>query len=176
MTPRPRDGASITQLAGRSAARSADPNTDGRQVLLRPLSGLILGLLLIQFLLGMVLNLYVELPKVHPGTENASFFERTVAGLTWAITGGDLALAAHAALGLLVLLGSASLLILAIASRRAAWVAVALVGGGAILGAGLNGTAFLNQGGQDFNSLEMSIGFAVAVAVYAIGLYSVRRT
>jgi quinol-cytochrome oxidoreductase complex cytochrome b subunit len=143
---------------------------------LRRLVGVILALLLIQFLLGMILNLYVKLPKVHPGTESTSFLQRIVEGLGWAITSGDLALAAHSALGMLILLISLCLLGLAIAARRAAWLVLAVVGVGAIVGAGLNGNGFLNQGGQDSDSMQMSIGFAVATAVYAVGLYAARQS
>ncbi len=145
---------------------------------LRPLATIMLVLQLAQFLVGMVVNLYVQIPPVHPGTQGASPFSenlpQTVQGLGWALAHGELALRVHVALGLLLGLTALSLLGLAIAARRRAWVVASLVGFLAIVGAGVNGVAFLNAGGHAFNSLAMSVNFLLALVAYGVGLYVTR--
>ena len=142
---------------------------------LRPLATATLVLLLTQFLVGMVVNLYVQLPPVHPGTAGASPFAenlpQTAQGLGWALAHGELAVRVHVALGLLLGLAALALLGLALASRRRAWVVASLVGFLAIVGAGVNGVAFLNAGGHAFNSLAMSVNFLLASVAYAVGFY-----
>ena len=142
---------------------------------LRPLAAVILFLLLAQFVVGMVVNLYVQLPPVHPGTQGASPFSenlpQTVQGLAWALAHGEPALRVHVALGLFLGLTALIVLALAIAARRRAWVVASLIGFLAIVGAGVNGVAFLNAGGHAINSLAMSVNFLLALVAYAVGFY-----
>jgi hypothetical protein len=62
------------------------------------------------------------------------------------------------------------LVVLAVRARRRAWVVAALIGAFGVIGAGFNGGSLLNDG-HDFSSLLMSIGFTIAVATYASGLF-----
>jgi hypothetical protein len=44
-----------------------------------------------------------------------------------------------------------------------------------VLGAGFNGGSFLNYH-QDFSSMLMATGFAIAVVAYSVGLYIANET
>jgi hypothetical protein len=57
-------------------------------------------LLLAQYLLGMVANLYVTIPAQHPGASAGNYFGGAASGIGWVIPDGPAWLAAHAALGL----------------------------------------------------------------------------
>jgi hypothetical protein len=128
-------------------------------------------LLLVQFLAGMFVNLFVAIPSGHPGSSGAALPAAFV-GMGWAIGGsGSFALAFHTILGLLLLLGSLALLAIAIRSGQRAMLvvatAIALVG---IVGAGLAGIGFLNYF-VDRATYSMAIGFTVAVAGYVATLF-----
>ena len=142
---------------------------DRQAAVLRWTTLLTVALLLFQLLVGMVVNLFVEVPKAHPGTGD-NVLGGAAAGLGWAITSGERTLAFHVLVGLLVGLLPIVLLVVAIASRRRGWTAVAAVALLATLYAGLNGLAFMDAGKQDDNSLQMTLGFAVALAAYTVGL------
>jgi hypothetical protein len=60
------------------------------------------GPLLVQFLVETAVNFYVQLPAVHPGTEEASGPARVLNGWCWALCAGQVALRAHVALGMLL--------------------------------------------------------------------------
>jgi hypothetical protein len=134
------------------------------------------GLLLVQFLVGMLVNFYVQLPTAHPGTETASAPVRALQGWGWALTANQWALRLHMALGMLLGLSALLLVGLAIASRRRAWVIASLFGLLGLLMAGLNGVAFMDYSGRDENSFVMSFGFALALVAYGVGLYVTRYT
>ncbi len=57
-------------------------------------------LLLIQYLLGMAVNLYVTVPGRHPGAGASNYFSGAASGLGWVISAGPGWAAAHAAFGL----------------------------------------------------------------------------
>jgi hypothetical protein len=128
-----------------------------------------LSLLLVQFLAGMFVNLYVGIPPNHPGSAAAPV-AGAVRGVAWAIVTGGPALAFHTALGVLLTAGSLALLALAILTGRRALVATTGVGLLGVLGAGLNGIGFLNYG-IDKATYLMSVGFSVAVAAYVATLF-----
>jgi hypothetical protein len=128
--------------------------------------------LLCQFLLGMAVNLFVQIPADHPGARPVEYFAGVTRSVGWALTDGGLWLALHAGLGLvLVLVGVAAVAAAARSGSRAAVVSTA-VGLLAILGAGFNGGSFLNYG-EDFSSMIMASLFAVALAGYLIGLWRI---
>jgi hypothetical protein len=136
----------------------------------RALTTLVLLLLAIQFLAGMVVNLFVQLPGAHPGAQAGEYFSGVVQGVGWALAAGPLPLQVHVVLGLLLLVASLAILALAIVSRRRVWIVTTVLGWVGIMAAGFNGASFLNYG-HDFSSLLMSIGFLLAVSAYAVGLY-----
>jgi len=131
-------------------------------------------LLLVQYLLGMVANLYVVLPERHPGAGARGYFTGAASGLAWVITRGPAWAAAHAAFGLaLVLAAFASI---ALTRRQGGRMAVVLsvLGALAILGAGFNGASFLNYG-HDFSSMIMAGLWALALACYVTSMFLAAR-
>ena len=150
-----------------------DVTTKSSQRMLRTLTLIILLLLAAQFLVGMLVNLFVVVPSSHPGANAPEYFSGVVTGVLWVLGHGTLWLLLHAIIGLLLFLASLILIGLAIASRRRAWIISSIVGLLGIVAAGFNGASFLNYG-LNFSSLLMSIGFLVAVFPYMIGIYVTR--
>jgi hypothetical protein len=127
--------------------------------------------LLAQYLLGMVVNLFVKIPESHPGAKPPEYFSGVVQSLGWVVThGGGLWLTLHAGLGLLLVLGSLAALILSIGSHDRAAVTTTAVGFVCLLGAAFNGGSFLNYG-EDFSSMIMATLFAIGMGSYAFGVY-----
>jgi hypothetical protein len=144
--------------------------------MLRPINAIILVLLAVQFLVGMVVNLFVKVPAVHPGADAPEYFSGVVQGVAWALLHAPLGLLVHAIVGLLLFVASLMLIGFAIAARRRAWIIVSVIGLLGIMLAGFNGASFMNYG-HDFSSLLMSIGFLLAAVPYTIGLsLAVRRS
>lgn len=133
--------------------------------------------LLVQFGLGMYVNLFAHIPLNHPGHRAKNFFAGSYHSVAWAETSphAPLILAFHAGLGLLLVLGSLWLTVLAIRGRRAGFVWAAVLGALFILGAGFNGASFLNYN-EDANSYVMALLFALAVLCYIIILALPGRT
>jgi hypothetical protein len=129
----------------------------------------VLVLLLGQFALGMAVNLYVAVPRHHPGARPTNYFTGSVRSVGWAIGSGPALLAAHAVIGLLLVLASATVLALAIGTRRRATIVSALLGAGFIVGAGFNGASLLDFS-NTISSLIMSLLFAVAMLAYIVVL------
>jgi hypothetical protein len=132
---------------------------------------MMLSFLLVQFMLGMAVNLFVKIPKVHPGARASDYFAGIAAGVPWAITQDSPWLSLHGALGLLLVVGSLTVLAQAIRARRRGWMVVAILGFMGVLAAGFNGASFVNYG-EDFSSMLMATGFALASAAYVSGLYT----
>jgi len=133
--------------------------------------------LLVQFGLGMYVNLFATIPLNHPGHGANDFFAGSYHSVAWAETSphAPLILAFHAGLGLLLVLGSLWLAVLAIRGRRAGFVWAAVLGALFILGAGFNGASFLNYN-KDANSYVMALLFAAAVLCYIVLLALPRST
>ena len=159
-----------------STATRNGETTKTAQLRLRTITVIILVLLAVQFLVGMLVNLFVQVPSVHPGANAPEYFSGVVQGVVWALIQGPLWLLIHAIVGLLLFLASLILIGFAIAARRRAWIIVSVVGFVGIVAAGFNGASFMNYG-HNFSSLLMSIGFLVAAVPYTIGLsLGVRRS
>jgi hypothetical protein len=142
---------------------------------LRRLAGILLVLLLLtQLLLGMYVNLFLALPETHPGTGMPWYVVRAADGLVWAVTRTNLAFEVHASLGVLLLVGGLVLVVLAVLARQRVWIAAAVSGLAGMVLAGVNGLNFMNLGGHALDSLLMAIGFTIATASYAVGLYITR--
>ncbi len=142
--------------------------------MLHLIAGITLLLLAAQFLVGMIVNLYVQLPSVHPGTGASNFFLGGVQGIVWALGHGTWAIVVHVALGLLLVFASFLLIGLSLASRQRAWILLSLTGWIGVVGAGFNGASFLNYG-HDISSLLMSVGFLLATISYTIGFSQRQR-
>lgn len=126
--------------------------------------------LVVQFLLGMIVNLFVTIPNHHPGAHASDFFTGAASALGWVIPHGATWLVAHVILGLV--LAIASLINLAWAPRTQSkpYTAAAFLAALAIIGAAFNGTSFLNYG-HDFSSMIMAGLWAVATTCYLTCLY-----
>jgi hypothetical protein len=117
----------------------------------------------VQYALGMWVNLYVTLPARDQG---GGFF--TAIGR--ALANGPVALGIHAGLGLLLVLGSISLLVRSVLSRNAALIVLSAVFFLALLGAASSGASFVDSG-RDSASASMAILTGVALICSLVSLY-----
>lgn len=129
-----------------------------------------LGMLIIQFLLGMAVNLFVTIPSNHAGANPPEYFSGVVTSVRWAILHGGLWLTLHAVWGLLIVLGAIGALVQAIRIGGGGRITLAVLGFIGVLGAGFNGGSFLNYG-ENFSSMLMAVGFALAISAYITLLY-----
>jgi hypothetical protein len=137
-----------TAAAGRRAAGS-DPTV--RLARLRRSNFGILIMLIVQFVLGMIYNLYGTAP--------------TSAKSIGLFSSPDLAL--HVVLGILLFLAAVGQLVQTIRARHALALGLSAVGLLSILGAGFAGLGFTGSGANSA-SLGMSLAFALALACYAV--------
>jgi len=129
----------------------------------------LLTMLAIQFILGMILNLFVTIPKVHPG-QSGNFGSRSIHGFGWAITnGGGITLLLHVIMAILLLIASLSLVIRTISAKSSFWVGVSAFGAIGVIVALTNGLAFIGYD-SDATSFVMAMGFITAAAAYSTGL------
>jgi hypothetical protein len=132
-------------------------------------------MLIVQFLLGMAVNLFVTIPTNHPGAKPPEYFSGVAQSVFWAITQGHILLILHAVFGLVIVVGAAVLLVQGIQSRIRSLIIATGFGAFGVLAAGFNGGSFLNYN-EDFSSMLMAAGFSVAVAAYVFGLYLTAQT
>jgi len=141
-----------------TAAPPTAQKSRSRQAGLRRASLAILIALIVQFALGISVNLYVTLPAAgHPG--HSSWF------------GNGPLLALHAALGMFLTLAAIFVLVRAIMARSAVLIVTSAAGLVAIGLAFFFGASFTDKLTNGY-SLGMAIAFAAALACYAIGLYT----
>jgi hypothetical protein len=136
----------------------------------RALVGVVFALL-VQYLLGMAVNLFVTIPTQHPGANPPEYFSGVVQSVTWAVLHGPLLLVLHAAFGLLLVVASIAAVVRAwpLGGRMLRWATA--LGALFVLAAGSNGSSFLNYN-QDFSSMIMASFFALAVASYVLALFA----
>lgn len=121
--------------------------------------GIMVILLLIQYVLGLSYNLFGPAPTpAHP----LQMFSNPQLG-------------AHSALGILVVLGSIDMLAAGIRTHRALPLAAVIVGILSILGAFTAGTMFL-PAGSDATSMTMGTLTALAILCYTTVLWAPART
>ena len=147
----------------------AEPRAPSQPSLRGHTLALLLALVL-EFLLGMWVNLFVVIPSHHPGV-SPSYFAGAVGGVLWALFAGPLFLRLHVVLGLLLGLMGLSHLARTLAApppRRLGWSIVGLFG---LLGGAGKGASFINYG-HDFSSMLMSVGFALALVGYGMSIGS----
>jgi len=128
--------------------------------------GLLVGLL-IQFLAGMLVNLFVTIPTSHPGASPAEYFGGSVQSVIWALGQRGLpGLVVHTGWGLVLVVGGLALAVRARKARRRGVTVAAVLGFLFMLGAGFNGASFLDFH-EDASSMIMATLFALAVLCYA---------
>jgi hypothetical protein len=114
-------------------------------------------LLLAQFVLGMIVNLYVTIPASGNVTGRAAVF-----------------LYAHMVLGAALLVVALVLTGLAVAARRRRWLISSAIGAAGIALAIWGGLTFLTDGGHPGDSLLMAMGFIIAITSYATAAHHSR--
>ena len=124
-------------------------------------------LLLAQYLLGMAVNVAVVLPKHHPGTAASNYFAGVASGLGWVISDGPAWAAAHAAIGLALVVAALAVIALTWRAGTRTERAASVLGLLFIVGAGFNGASFLNYG-HAVSSFIMAALWALATACYVI--------
>jgi hypothetical protein len=112
-------------------------------------------MLLIEFVLGMNVNLFAKLPASDQGKGVVSAFGR-------AVTDGPIALSLHALFGTLLLVSGFTLVIRTWSLRRTSFLVLAIVGFIAILMAWFSGARFV---GTMANGASMTMGIATGVAI-----------
>jgi hypothetical protein len=132
-----------------TAARATRQTQASRLVRLRMSSLGVVVMLIIQFILGMIYNLYGTAPT---STKSIGLFSSP-----------DLAL--HVILGILLFIAALGQLIRAIGIRHRLSIWLSAIGLLSILGAGFAGLGFTGSGASSA-SLGMSLAFATALACY----------
>jgi hypothetical protein len=138
-----------------AATRTAGPDQAARLVRLRMSSLGAVAMLIIQFILGIIYNLYGTAPT---STKSVGLFSSP-----------DLAL--HVILGILLVIAAVGQLIRAIGIRHALSIWMSAVGLVSILAAGFAGLGFTGNGASGA-SLGMSLAFAVALACYVVLVFA----
>jgi hypothetical protein len=123
----------------------------------------LLAMLIVQFAIGMWVNLYATIPAKDSGSG-------IFGAIGKALTNPPASLATHAGLGLLIVLAAAALVVRSIVTRHIASIVVSVIGLAAIVAAALNGARFVADGGPANASLAMALSTAVAMLSYAFGL------
>jgi hypothetical protein len=117
----------------------------------------------VQYALGIWVNLYVTVPARDQGSGFLTAIGRSLAN-------GPVALGIHAGLGLLLVLGSISLVVRSVLSRNGALIAASAVFFLALLGAASSGASFVDTG-RDSASASMAMLTGVALICSLISLY-----
>lgn len=126
-------------------------------------------LLLIQAGIGMVVNLYVSVPRSHPGAQPGDFFTGAFRSVVWALGHGALALAIHAALGVALVAVTVALAAGALRHRRGVVAGCCTLAALLVIGAGFNGASFLSYN-LNVNSLIMALLSFGALLCYLVGI------
>jgi hypothetical protein len=123
----------------------------------------VLVMLIVQFAIGIVVNLYVTVPAADQGNLLHAFGK--------ALSNGPAALASHAGLGLLIVLAAIGLVVRSSMARHVPTIVLSVIGLLAIAAAAINGVRFVADGGPSNASLAMALSTAVALLCYAISLF-----
>ena len=147
-------------------ARHAPGTRQARRVsALRKNSFGISAMLLVQYGLGMGVNLYARVPAADRGAG-------VIAALGRALTSQPVVLAAHTALGLLMLVAGISVLVRAVRARHRGAIAASAAGLAAITAAAFSGAAFVSND-QAGASMAMAVLTGVALLCYLANLLMV---
>jgi hypothetical protein len=152
---------------GQATSAGTDPSS--RQLArLRGSSFGMLVMLIAQFAIGIVVNLYVTVPAADQGS--------LLHAIGKALSDPPAALATHAGLGLLIVLAAIGLVVRSVVARHVPTVVASVLGLLAIIGAAVNGVRFVADGGPNNASLAMALSTAVAMLCYAVSLFVLSGT
>jgi hypothetical protein len=124
----------------------------------------VLMMLIVQFAIGIVVNLDVTVPAADKGSG-------LLGAIGKALSAGPVALGVHAGLGLLIIVSAVALVVRSVLARHTAVIVASAVGLLAIIAAAANGASFVSDGGQSSASLAMALATAVALICYAVSLF-----
>lgn len=152
----------------RTTAAVAGPVPSAR--ILRAALAVQLALFAAQLIIGIVVNLYVKVPDVHPGSASAApatgYFGDLGAVLAWALTAGPFPLTLHVVLGIVLIVIGLGLIPLA-RGGGAAQIILTTIAALCTIGAAFNGGSFLIFGNDDnLSSLIMESLFTAAATCY----------
>lgn len=116
-------------------------------------------LLLVQFVLGVYVNLYVTVPGADQGH-----------GIGKALGSGPPSLILHIVIGLLLVLAALGFLVQAVLARSPGLIAAAAAGLIAMIGAAFAGSRFVGSG-NDAASMLMAVLSVAGLLCYGISLY-----
>jgi hypothetical protein len=140
-------------------ATSTGRGSTGRAAGLRQASLAALVLLVIQYGIGIGINLYVTVPAADHGHSIGT-----------AISNGPGVLAAHIVIGLLLILAAAALVVQAIRARHPGLIVTSVIGLLALVGAAAQGAAFVSNA-RPSASMTMAVLTGVALLSYGVSLY-----
>jgi hypothetical protein len=123
--------------------------------------------LLVQYGLGIAVNLFVTLPRQDHEAGPGSAIAR-------AMSHGPLAVAIHAGLGLALIVMALAMIIRAVITRQGGIIALALAGLLALGSAAYNGARFVGTGQNDA-SFTMALDWAIALLAYLLILFIASR-
>lgn len=120
---------------------------------------IMLGLLALQYVLGIATNLFVMFPQ------------KKDAGQLWEFAWKQPPLAIHIILGIILIVVAIVILTQSIGQKNKLWITISAIGVLTILIAGISGAIFVQTQTAAY-SFIMSISFSVAVIVYGWGVYA----
>lgn len=123
-----------------------------------------------QFVMGMLLNLFVKIPVVHPGTSGREYFSRSFTSLFWALSGaGGTALLIHALLGSVIFVGAVAFFAASLLRRARGWRWLSGIAAFFTFGAFFNGMSFLDYG-ENFSSAIMAGCWLISTGTVVVAL------
>ena len=115
-------------------------------------------MLILQYILGMIINMYVSFP------------DTKVAGQLWEFAWSQIPIAAHIILAILILIGAIVLCIRSARNKNRTWFRASGFGLLFVFIAGFSGAQFIATQ-NDALSFVMSLSFIFAIGSYVWGLY-----
>src|SRR5450755_398761 len=149
-------------LDAQSPARPVNTAATAGMARVRRGSLAVLVLVVVEYGIGMYVNLYVAVPRADHGRSVGS-----------AIANGPTTLSIHVVIGLLLGLGAIGVLVQAVIARHPGAIASSAVGLFALAFASATGASFTSSG-QPADSMGMSVLTGVGLLCYAANLYLLR--
>jgi hypothetical protein len=147
-----------------------------RSIKFRPYAIVLLAGYVLQFLAGMLLNLFVTLPTTHPGSSGSEYFSRSFHSALWALSGhGGWQLAFHAYIASALVLGVVGLFVSGIVQHSKLWTRAGGIATLFTIGAFFNGMSFVDYN-EGFSSMIMATCWITAVCAIIYGLIIDRVT
>lgn len=149
---------------------------DGRRS--RIWSGITIFLALLQIGLGQATNIYVKIPKVHPGS-GANFASGAYPSFKWALSSTSMPLLqSHIVIGVLLFLAALYTTIVVGDTKDNVAISLSVIGISTVIISALYGVTFL-QAQANTNAIVMTVGSLVTIATYfalMVRAFGIRRS